>query len=156
MIGTARRIVELGGELAPLRGRPGKIENVLLTCSEFDLCRARMGGLRTAPRAKHSVRQRAGRRRTTAPSTCSSRSKWSSMLPTTADSCEPARARSQGADHDAEQTAKRRTPPPTGPPPYYQHVREWTAGEFYWVLRLFYERVTLFAMPDPKCPGPSA
>ncbi len=40
-----------------------------------------------------------------------------------------------------------------GPPPYYQHVREWTAGEFYWVLRLFYRRVKLFAMPDSNVPG---
>jgi hypothetical protein len=40
-----------------------------------------------------------------------------------------------------------------GPPPYYQHVREWTAGEFYWVLRLFYQEVALFAMPDPYRAG---
>lgn len=36
-----------------------------------------------------------------------------------------------------------------GPPPYPKHVREWTAGEFYWVLRSFYDRVTLYALPDP-------
>lgn len=38
------------------------------------------------------------------------------------------------------------------PPAYYQHVREWTAGEFYWVLRAFYEEVELHAMPDPYVP----
>ena len=34
------------------------------------------------------------------------------------------------------------------PPAYEQHVREWTAGEFYWVLRSFYSEVQLHAMPD--------
>jgi hypothetical protein len=32
------------------------------------------------------------------------------------------------------------------------HVREWTAGEFYWVLRAFYRAVELYAMPDPAVP----
>lgn len=36
----------------------------------------------------------------------------------------------------------------SGPPPYPEHVREWTAGEFYWVLRCFWEEVRLFGMPD--------
>ncbi len=40
-----------------------------------------------------------------------------------------------------------------GPPPYYQHVREWSAGEFYWVLRAFYRHVELFGMPDPNTTG---
>lgn len=31
------------------------------------------------------------------------------------------------------------------PPLYYQHVREWTAGEFYWVLRTFFSAVEMFA-----------
>lgn len=35
-----------------------------------------------------------------------------------------------------------------GPPEYYQHVREWTAGEFYWVLRSFYKTVNLYSMPN--------
>lgn len=39
-----------------------------------------------------------------------------------------------------------------GPPAYYQHVREWTAGEFYWVLRTFYRDVALYAMPDVYVP----
>lgn len=39
------------------------------------------------------------------------------------------------------------------PPLYYQHVREWSAGEFYWVLRVFYGSVRLFGMPDPSRPG---
>lgn len=38
-------------------------------------------------------------------------------------------------------------------PPYYQHVREWTAGEFYWVLRTFYSKVDIFAMPDVYVPN---
>jgi hypothetical protein len=41
----------------------------------------------------------------------------------------------------------------SGPPAYYQHVREWTAGEFYWVLRAFYREVRLFGMPDPNGVG---
>jgi len=47
----------------------------------------------------------------------------------------PNRARTPAADH-------------AGPPMYEQHVREWTAGEFYWVLRCYYDHVTLYAMPD--------
>jgi 2-polyprenyl-3-methyl-5-hydroxy-6-metoxy-1,4-benzoquinol methylase len=38
------------------------------------------------------------------------------------------------------------------PPKYYQHVREWTAGEFYWVLKTFYKHVSLYAMPDVYTP----
>lgn len=37
-------------------------------------------------------------------------------------------------------------------PPYEQHVREWTSGEFYWILRMFYSEVKLFGMPDVYCP----
>jgi hypothetical protein len=33
-----------------------------------------------------------------------------------------------------------------------RHVREWTAGEFYWVLRGFYSAVDLYGMPDPHVP----
>lgn len=33
-------------------------------------------------------------------------------------------------------------------PAYSGHVREWTAGEFYWVLRAFYANVDLFTIPD--------
>lgn len=32
------------------------------------------------------------------------------------------------------------------------HVREWTAGELYWVLRGFYGAVELYGMPDPHVP----
>jgi hypothetical protein len=39
-----------------------------------------------------------------------------------------------------------------GPPPSPKHVREWTAGEFYWVLRGFWRDVRLFGMPDPYTP----
>jgi hypothetical protein len=35
-----------------------------------------------------------------------------------------------------------------GPPPYEQHVREWSAGEFYWVLRCYWDEVKLYGMPD--------
>lgn len=38
------------------------------------------------------------------------------------------------------------------PPSYYQHVREWTAGEFYWVLQAFYQSVKLYAMPNIYIP----
>jgi len=38
------------------------------------------------------------------------------------------------------------------PPAYYQHVREWTAGEFYWVLRAFYQSVKLYSMPNVCIP----
>lgn len=38
------------------------------------------------------------------------------------------------------------------PPRYYQHVREWTAGEFFWVLRVFYKDIELYAMPDNYVP----
>lgn len=36
-----------------------------------------------------------------------------------------------------------------GPPKYHQHVREWSAGEFYWVLRCYWDDVRLHGMPDP-------
>jgi len=32
-------------------------------------------------------------------------------------------------------------------PAYAEHVREWNAGEFLWVLRSFYKRVDLFTVP---------
>lgn len=51
----------------------------------------------------------------------------------------PNRSRSPDANHN-------------GPPQYWQHVREWTAGEFYWVLRAFYKEVRLLAMKDPHIP----
>lgn len=41
----------------------------------------------------------------------------------------------------------------TGPPAYECHVREFTAGEVYWVLRSFYEKVRLYGMPDPFMTG---
>lgn len=37
-------------------------------------------------------------------------------------------------------------------PAYKQHVREWDAGEFYWILRVFYREVELYAMPDTVRP----
>ncbi len=36
-----------------------------------------------------------------------------------------------------------------GPPRTRKHVREWTAGEFYWVLRAHWRDVRLFATPNP-------
>ncbi|MCK4817937.1 methyltransferase domain-containing protein [bacterium] len=39
-----------------------------------------------------------------------------------------------------------------GRPGYYQHVREWDAGELLWVLRNYYERVDLYSMPNPYVP----
>jgi len=41
----------------------------------------------------------------------------------------------------------------SGPPQYYQHVREWTAGEFYWILRAFYRDVDLYSTPNPYVPS---
>jgi hypothetical protein len=38
------------------------------------------------------------------------------------------------------------------PPVYQYHVREWTAGEFYWVLKTFYNSVKLYSMPNPFTP----
>ncbi|MCP4039392.1 MAG: methyltransferase domain-containing protein [bacterium] len=38
------------------------------------------------------------------------------------------------------------------PPRYEQHVREWTAGEFFWVLRAFYDQVEMLALTDPLQP----
>lgn len=39
-----------------------------------------------------------------------------------------------------------------GPPAYPAHVREFSAGELYWMLRLYYRRVHLFHLPDPFVP----
>ena len=33
-------------------------------------------------------------------------------------------------------------------PEFSEHVREWTAGEFYWVLSAFWQDVTLHTLPD--------
>ncbi|MBI3109391.1 MAG: methyltransferase domain-containing protein [Candidatus Rokubacteria bacterium] len=48
--------------------------------------------------------------------------------------------------------SSRATAAADGPPDYRLHVREWTAGEFYWVLRCFYEEVRLFTLPDALVP----
>jgi len=40
-----------------------------------------------------------------------------------------------------------------GPPDYFKHVREWTAGEFYWVLRCFWKNVRLYAMTSQTEPS---
>lgn len=36
----------------------------------------------------------------------------------------------------------------TSPPAFSEHVREWTAGEFFWVLRVFWARVDLYTLDD--------
>jgi hypothetical protein len=41
---------------------------------------------------------------------------------------------------------------PAGPPSYEQHVREWTPGEFFWVLRCYFDDVRLYTLPDPLVP----
>ena len=41
---------------------------------------------------------------------------------------------------------------PIGPPSYSQHTREWTAGEFYWILKSFYKSVQLYSMPNEYLP----
>lgn len=33
------------------------------------------------------------------------------------------------------------------PPEFDQHVREWSAGEFYWVLRVFWDDVKIYTLP---------
>lgn len=38
------------------------------------------------------------------------------------------------------------------PPEYYQHVRKWTAGEFYWVLKTFFDDVELYSMQNELLP----
>jgi hypothetical protein len=40
-----------------------------------------------------------------------------------------------------------------GPPQYVKHVREWTAGEFYWILRCFFDEVHLYGLTgcDESC-----
>ena len=35
-----------------------------------------------------------------------------------------------------------------GPPFYFKHVREWNVGEFYWVLRSFWQDVDIFTIPS--------
>jgi spore maturation protein CgeB len=39
-----------------------------------------------------------------------------------------------------------------GPPEYPAHVREFSTGEFYWILKQHYEVVWLYHMPDPYIP----
>jgi hypothetical protein len=38
------------------------------------------------------------------------------------------------------------------PPAERRRIREWTAGELYWVLKAHFDRVELFGMPDPVVP----
>ena len=40
----------------------------------------------------------------------------------------------------------------TSPPANRQCVREWNAGEFYWVLKVFYTKVNLYSMQDQYIP----
>ena len=37
-------------------------------------------------------------------------------------------------------------------PEYPQHVREWSAGEFYYTLKAYWDKVALYAMPDVYIP----
>lgn len=37
-----------------------------------------------------------------------------------------------------------------GPPNHIKHVREWTAGEFYWILRCFWNDVKLYSTSHPE------
>ena len=45
-----------------------------------------------------------------------------------------------------EQSAK------ASPPKYKPHVREWDSGEFYWILKIFFKDIKLYAMPDVYLP----
>jgi hypothetical protein len=58
-----------------------------------------------------------------------------SMLAPQAILTTPNRARSPKANY-------------AGPPEYRYHVREWDAGELYWVLRCFYHRVDLYKQAE--------
>lgn len=42
--------------------------------------------------------------------------------------------------------------PPKLKPDYLQHVQEWSAGEFYWVLKSHWATVRLFGMPNSYIP----
>ena len=37
-------------------------------------------------------------------------------------------------------------------PTNHERIREWTAGEFYWVLKSHFDVVKLYGMPDPVVP----
>jgi spore maturation protein CgeB len=39
-----------------------------------------------------------------------------------------------------------------GPPPYCPHVREFSPGELYWILKQYFRRVSLYYMPDVHVP----
>lgn len=39
-----------------------------------------------------------------------------------------------------------------GPPPYAPHVREFSPGEIYWMLKLYYSKVNLYYLPDVHVP----
>jgi spore maturation protein CgeB len=44
------------------------------------------------------------------------------------------------------------SPKHIGPPPYPPHVREFSPGEFLWILRQYYQHVFLYYMPDVHVP----
>ena len=39
-----------------------------------------------------------------------------------------------------------------GPPVYPAHVREFSPGEIYWILKQYYEEVVLYYMPNVYVP----
>lgn len=39
-----------------------------------------------------------------------------------------------------------------GPPLYFKHVREWTAGEFYWILKCYWDDVKLYGLTSQTEP----
>lgn len=45
-----------------------------------------------------------------------------------------------------------RETPPRLRPEYRQHVREWSAGEFYYTLKAYWDKVALYGMPDVYVP----
>ena len=47
---------------------------------------------------------------------------------------------------------RRRNDPPLLTPPYYQHIQEWSAEGFYYMLKQYYTNVYLLSMPDPYTP----
>ncbi len=146
MLGEDRRIVELGGGTGRFAIEAAEDSQRAILCSEFD---TRAHHWAIANRARPNVKYVNG------PVTVDDGpfdvavaievvehiTDYARFLRTLAGLAPralvttPNRRRDAGSDN-------------AGPPRYYQHVREWSAGEFYWVMRCFWKDVRLLAMPD--------
>lgn len=151
MIGEARRIVELGSGTGAFAWEASADPGVQLVCSEFD---------RDAHEWARGNRSRSNIRYINAPLTPNDGpfdllvtievvehvADYAGFLAKCCGLAEKAIITTPNKLRSVKTSTD-------GPPPYYQHVREWTAGEFYWVLRVFYREVKLFGMPDPNAVG---